>query len=197
MYPYSRNSYFWERKPDPAVQNEKSGNRETRDKKSSLGGNRIDHPGPLRFPKRVVRHQADDRTNDVAYTTHFACAWPQQGGLHPEFLDSNDDWTLMQAGNSVPADANYPIKALAELDNICRGAIGFTPTGIKPGLCAIPTTPTALKIITPTTPLHRIPITTQGTKFIILTPTPTPRSMVDGTPDLKYPKITATPIQKA
>jgi hypothetical protein len=38
----------------------------------------------------------------------------------------------------------YPIKALAEVDNTCRWAVGFTPTGSEPGICPVPATPTPI-----------------------------------------------------
>src|SRR5271157_404013 len=69
-------------------------------------------------------------------------AWTQMGGLHPELFDYNDHFTLAQAGNPYPGNPNYPIKALAELDNTCRWAIGFSPTGNEPGLCPLPATAT-------------------------------------------------------
>ena len=69
-------------------------------------------------------------------------AWAQMGGLHPELFDYNDHFTLAQAGDPFPGNANYPIKALAELDNTCRWAVGFTPNGSEPGLCQHAPTPT-------------------------------------------------------
>jgi hypothetical protein len=82
-------------------------------------------------------------------------AWAQNGGLHPELFDYNDHFTLAEAGNPMPGNANYPLKALAGVDSTCRWAIGFTPTGSEPGLCALPATaapflPTFTVIPTPT-----------------------------------------------
>jgi hypothetical protein len=31
----------------------------------------------------------------------------------------------------------YPIKAVHEIDNSCRMAVGFQPTGLEPGLCEV------------------------------------------------------------
>jgi hypothetical protein len=69
-------------------------------------------------------------------------AWAQNGGLHPELFDYNDHFTLAQAGYPIPGNPNYPLKALAELDNTCRWAVGFNPSGNEPGLCPLPATPT-------------------------------------------------------
>jgi hypothetical protein len=77
-------------------------------------------------------------------------AWAQMGGLHPELFDYNDHFSADQAGNPMPGDSNYPLKTLAELDNTCRWAIGFTPNGSEPGLCPLPTGPTAEATIKPT-----------------------------------------------
>jgi hypothetical protein len=98
-------------------------------------------------------------------------AWAQMGGLHPELFDYDDHFTLIQAGNPFPGNPNYPLKALAELDNTCRWAVGFAPTGIEPGLCQLPATATP---------------TATATKA--RTRTPTPRS------DSQAP--TKTPTQK-
>ena len=76
-------------------------------------------------------------------------AWTQMGGLHPELFDYNDHFSLAQAGNPFPGNPNYPIKALAELDNTCRWAIGFSPTGSEPGLCQHAPTPTPYPSATP------------------------------------------------
>ena len=92
-------------------------------------------------------------------------AWAQSGGLHPELFDYNDHLTLAQAGNPMPGDPNYPLKGLAEVDNTCRGAIGFNPTGSEPGICqAAP----AATLPPPTaTPKPTAPPTAVPTKPII------------------------------
>jgi len=59
--------------------------------------------------------------------------------LDPAKFDLNDYYTHEQAG---AADAGlptfYPIKEVAEIDNSCRMAVGFQPTGKEPGLCPYP-----------------------------------------------------------
>ncbi len=55
--------------------------------------------------------------------------------IDPSMFDYNDHMTHIQAGDPNPGYPTYPIKALAEIDNTCRLAIGFVPTGNVPGLC--------------------------------------------------------------
>jgi len=58
--------------------------------------------------------------------------------LDPALFDYNDHFTHEQAGAANPDITNfYPIKDLAELDNTCREAIGYNPTGAEPGICPI------------------------------------------------------------
>jgi hypothetical protein len=118
-------------------------------------------------------------------------AWAQQGGLHPELYDYNDHMTLAEAGNPMPSDPNYPLKALAEVDGTCRWVVGSIPTGNEPGLCPIQTTASPTPMPTPTPTSHRILVSTQGNKIEKLPPTPTPLSMVTG---IKLPK---GPTQKS
>lgn len=63
--------------------------------------------------------------------------WAGTTLLDPANFDINDKFTHEQAG---AADAGlqiyYPIKAVSEIDNSCRMAVGFQPTGKEPGLCA-------------------------------------------------------------
>lgn len=56
--------------------------------------------------------------------------------LDPAMFDFNDYMTHVQAGSPLPGYKVYPLKDLAEIDNTCRLAIGFAPTGKEPGLCA-------------------------------------------------------------
>ncbi len=59
--------------------------------------------------------------------------------LDPAMFDFNDHMTHAQAGDPNQANPQvYPIKALAEIDNTCRLAIGFVPTSAVPGLCQTP-----------------------------------------------------------
>jgi hypothetical protein len=54
----------------------------------------------------------------------------------PDWFDYNDHFTAAEAGSPFPAQADlYPLKALAGIDNTCRDAYGFTPTGLEIGLC--------------------------------------------------------------
>jgi hypothetical protein len=58
------------------------------------------------------------------------------GVRNHEWFDYNDHFTREEAGSPYPAQAEeYPLKALAAVDNTCRDAYGFTPTGNEPGLC--------------------------------------------------------------
>jgi hypothetical protein len=69
-------------------------------------------------------------------------AWADEGVSAPEWLDYNDHFTIAEAGSPASESSNYPIKALAEVDNTCRWAYGFTPDGSEPGVCPVPQTPT-------------------------------------------------------
>jgi hypothetical protein len=56
--------------------------------------------------------------------------------LNPAKFDLNDAYTHEQAGASdAGLEYYYPIKEVAEIDNSCRIAVGFQPTGLEPGLC--------------------------------------------------------------
>ncbi|MDR3575735.1 MAG: hypothetical protein P4L50_17890 [Anaerolineaceae bacterium] len=104
-------------------------------------------------------------------------AWAQNGGLHPELFDYNDEMSPASAGNPLPGNPNYPLKSLAEMDNTCRGAVGFTPTGSEPGLCSITATPTpgsssAHAIIHK--PFSRLRGSTSFSFLTLITVTPTP-----------------------
>jgi hypothetical protein len=59
--------------------------------------------------------------------------------INPAIFDINDAYTHEEAG---AADAGleyfYPIKAVAEVDNSCRMAVGFQPNGSEPGICPVP-----------------------------------------------------------
>ena len=64
----------------------------------------------------------------------------QPGGalLAPASFDLNDGLNHEQAGASqVEFEYFYPVKALDQLDNSCRMAVGFTPSGEEPGLCPV------------------------------------------------------------
>lgn len=62
--------------------------------------------------------------------------WAGTTLLDPVLFDINDHFTHEEAG---AADRGlpffYPINFVYELDNACRMAVGFAPTGNEPGLC--------------------------------------------------------------
>lgn len=64
--------------------------------------------------------------------------WAGSFMLDPALFDINDHFTHEQAGEANPGfQIFYPIKQVSELDNSCRMAVGFVPTGQEPGLCGI------------------------------------------------------------
>lgn len=68
----------------------------------------------------------------------MAGAWAGNDLLDPAMFDLNDHFTHEQAGSSlVEFEVYYPIKAVAEIDNVCRVAIGFQAQGGEPGLCPL------------------------------------------------------------
>ena len=50
-------------------------------------------------------------------------------------LDYVDRFTEAEAGSPVKDKIYYPLKALFAVDNACREAFGFSPTGYEPQLC--------------------------------------------------------------
>ena len=74
-------------------------------------------------------------------------AWTDQGVFDPAFYDYNDHFTHAEAGSPLPGlQKYYPLKALFEVDNTCRVAIGFTLTGDEPGSCPVYVPPTATRV---------------------------------------------------
>ena len=68
--------------------------------------------------------------------------WTGHGALDPAMFDYSDHYTHEQAGAADPGfPLFYPIKAIYELDNSCRIAVGFQPKGGEPGLCSIAVVP--------------------------------------------------------
>lgn len=70
--------------------------------------------------------------------------WAGNSLLDPALFDINDHYTHEQAGAADPGlEIFYPIKQVSEIDNSCRMAVGFQPTGQEPGLCEVlvPNTP--------------------------------------------------------
>ncbi|HUI87704.1 MAG TPA: hypothetical protein VLX61_03155 [Anaerolineales bacterium] len=88
----------------------------------------------------------DPKTVQIAFKlsmlgdpTSFAMGAWAGANIDPSMFDHNDHMTHVQAGDPNQGYPQvYPIKALAEIDNTCRLAIGFVPTGTVPGLCAAP-----------------------------------------------------------
>ena len=63
-------------------------------------------------------------------------AWAGTDALNPAMFDFNDHMTHADAGSPLVSYTVYPLKALAEIDNTCRLAIGFAAVGNEPGLCS-------------------------------------------------------------
>lgn len=62
--------------------------------------------------------------------------WAGTSLLDPALFDLNDAYSHEQAGAANPGfELFYPIKAISELDNTCRLAVGFQPTGNELGIC--------------------------------------------------------------
>jgi hypothetical protein len=64
--------------------------------------------------------------------------WAGTSLINPAIFDINDHFSHEQAG---AADSGfeyfYPIKDVSEIDNSCKMAVGFEPTGQEPGLCEV------------------------------------------------------------
>lgn len=70
--------------------------------------------------------------------------WTGHGSLDPALFDFSDHFTHEQAGAADPElPIFYPIKAVSELDNSCRMAVGFQPKGSEPGICPLLVPPKA------------------------------------------------------
>lgn len=68
--------------------------------------------------------------------------WTGHGTLNPALFDYSDHFTHDQAGAADPGFPTfYPIKSVYELDNSCRMAVGFQPTGSEPGICPLQAPP--------------------------------------------------------
>jgi hypothetical protein len=84
----------------------------------------------------------DPKTVQIAFklsmlgspTSYAMGAWAGTN-VDPAMFDYNDHMTHAQAGSPNPGYEVYPLKKMAEIDNTCRLAVGFTPTGKEPGLC--------------------------------------------------------------
>ena len=88
----------------------------------------------------------DPKTVQIAFKlsmlgnpSSFAMGAWAGANIDPSQFDYNDHLTHAQAGDPDQANPQvYPIKALAEIDNTCRIAIGFVPTTKVSGLCTLP-----------------------------------------------------------
>ena len=65
-------------------------------------------------------------------------AWADDGVKDPTRFDYNDFFTLTEAGSPIGGASDYPLKDLYLVDNTCRLAYGFEPTGNETGLCYVP-----------------------------------------------------------
>jgi hypothetical protein len=75
----------------------------------------------------------------VGNPSSFAMGAWAGANIDPSQFDYNDHLTHAQAGDPNQANPQvYPIKALAEIDNTCRLAMGFVPSSTVPGLCEAP-----------------------------------------------------------
>jgi hypothetical protein len=63
--------------------------------------------------------------------------WTDDGVKNPASFDYNDHFSASEAGSPFKG-ADYPLKALAQVDNTCRETYRFTPTTDIPGLCSPP-----------------------------------------------------------
>jgi len=61
--------------------------------------------------------------------------WMDFSPVGPDQFDFNDFFTAAEAGSPYASSSYYPLKALYGIDNTCREAYGFTPTGHEPGIC--------------------------------------------------------------
>lgn len=75
--------------------------------------------------------------------------WADDGGNLPALMDINDNFSAQEAGSPLASSSEYPLKAVALIDNTCRLYFGFTPSGAEPGLCAALTSiePTATTVV--------------------------------------------------
>jgi hypothetical protein len=89
--------------------------------------------------------------------------WADDGIADPSLFDYNDAFTFSQAGSPIDGNAEYPLKGVYLVDNTCRLAFGFTPTGFEVGGCVLPTpTPTPTPVPPTATP-EPTPTATQET----------------------------------
>lgn len=69
---------------------------------------------------------------------YMAGAWAGRELLDPALFDINDHFTQDQAGSPLTEfEFYYPLKAVAQIDNVCRVAVGFQAQGGEPGVCPV------------------------------------------------------------
>lgn len=69
---------------------------------------------------------------------YMAGVWAGRDMLDPSLFDLNDHFTQEAAGSPLTEfEFYYPLKAVAEIDNTCRVAVGFQPSGGEPGICPV------------------------------------------------------------
>lgn len=64
--------------------------------------------------------------------------WAGRELLEPSTAYLNDWFTQAEAGATDPSMSYYRVKAVAEIDNTCRIAVGFAPAGTEVNLCTPP-----------------------------------------------------------
>jgi hypothetical protein len=79
--------------------------------------------------------------------TFLWSVWADGGPQRPDWFDYNDHYSLAEAGSPNIGSSNYPLKALASVDNTCRWIQGIMPRIGMPGLCVFAT---STPIATPT-----------------------------------------------
>ncbi len=75
----------------------------------------------------------------------------------PSKLDYVDRFTEEEAGSPIKSKKTYPLKALFAVDNACREAFGFKPTGYEPQLCPHEAPPATRQPKTPPPELPTLP----------------------------------------
>lgn len=58
-------------------------------------------------------------------------------GFDPSLFNTHDKISEIEAGSPVKSNPNYPLKALAAMDNTCRVPLGFEATGAEPLGCFV------------------------------------------------------------
>ncbi len=92
-----------------------------------------DTEGARRYPAvHIAFHRSLLDGHDA---TMLWLAWADAGLRQPGQMTYHDAYTRRAAGAPYARDPDFPIRAIARVDNTCRAAFGFTPTGLEPCLC--------------------------------------------------------------